>query len=163
MTCSKRMVHIWGRLFCPSLLDFLTSLFPTLESLFSTSSIILKNVSRRKLPFTPKLSQKDRRFGTWHQVSAPLEIDKIRTDQCVVAYGIDIRYNELTSEEFQGNLRKHMSDITALDFAEQLLIFRDFGMIYERPEFVQANQVSIISEFSWGITLLTWVLLSCLD
>jgi len=73
----------------------------------------------------------------------PLKIDKIRTNQLVAEYGIDIRYNELSSEEFQGNLRKHMSDITALDFAEQLLIFRDFGMIYERPEFVQANQVSI--------------------
>ncbi|KAH7173973.1 uncharacterized protein B0J16DRAFT_376534 [Fusarium flagelliforme] len=65
------------------------------------------------------------------------------------AYGIDIRYNELSSEEFQGNLRKHMSDITALDFAEQLLIFRDFGMIYERPEFVQANQLP-------GLKLTTW-------
>jgi hypothetical protein len=48
-----------------------------------------------------------------------------------------------------------MSDITALDFAEQLLIFRDFGMIYERPEFVQANHVSINFKDSIEITLLT--------
>lgn len=35
-----------------------------------------------------------------------------------------------------------MDDMCALDFTEQLLIFRDFGMIYARPEFVQANKVS---------------------
>lgn len=35
-----------------------------------------------------------------------------------------------------------MDDTCALDFTEQLLIFRDFGMIYARPEFLQANEVS---------------------
>jgi len=35
-----------------------------------------------------------------------------------------------------------MDERCALDFTEQLLIFRDFGMIYARPEFVQANKVS---------------------
>lgn len=49
----------------------------------------------------------------------------------------------MSSDEFQGILKKHMGDVTALDFTEQLLIFRDFGMIYGRPEFVQANQVGI--------------------
>lgn len=49
----------------------------------------------------------------------------------------------MSSDEFQGILKKHMGDVTALDFTEQLLIFRDFGMIYRRPEFVQANQVRI--------------------
>lgn len=39
-------------------------------------------------------------------------------------------------------LKSKMDDICALDFTEQLLIFRDFGMIYARPEFVQANKVS---------------------
>lgn len=48
-----------------------------------------------------------------------------------------------------------MSDITALDFAEQLLIFRDFGMIYERSEFVQANQASTIFNAVRGNSLLT--------
>ncbi|KAJ4126964.1 hypothetical protein NW768_008585 [Fusarium equiseti] len=75
------------------------------------------------------------------------EGDKIRDMSS--AYGIDIRYNELTSEEFQNNLKKHMNDITALDFSEQLLIFRDFGMIYERPEFVRANELP-------GLKLTTW-------
>lgn len=37
----------------------------------------------------------------------------------------------------------NMDDDTALDFTEQLLIFRDFGMIYKRPEFVQANKVCL--------------------
>lgn len=34
-----------------------------------------------------------------------------------------------------------MPPISALDFTEQLMIFDECGMIYDRPEFVQANQV----------------------
>lgn len=48
----------------------------------------------------------------------------------------------MTTDEFKGILKKsNMSDMTALDFTEQLLIFRECGMIYERPEFIQANKV----------------------
>ncbi|KAF0642455.1 hypothetical protein FPSE5266_05353 [Fusarium pseudograminearum] len=75
------------------------------------------------------------------------EGEKIRS--MAKAYNIDIRYHEMSSDEFQGILKKHMGDVTALDFTEQLLIFRDFGMIYERPEFVQANQLP-------GLKLTTW-------
>ncbi|GKU09199.1 unnamed protein product, partial [Fusarium langsethiae] len=61
------------------------------------------------------------------------------------AYNIDIRYHQMSSEEFQSSLKKrNMDDTTALDFTEQLLIFRDFGMIYGRAEFIQANQVSLL-------------------
>jgi hypothetical protein len=56
----------------------------------------------------------------------------------------------MSSDEFQGILKKKMGDVTALDFTEQLLIFRDFGMIYERPEFLQANQVRIIQSSGNG-------------
>ncbi|QPC71307.1 hypothetical protein HYE68_002059 [Fusarium pseudograminearum] len=75
------------------------------------------------------------------------EGEKIRS--MAKAYDIDIRYHEMSSNEFQGILKKHMGDVTALDFTEQLLIFRDFGMIYGRPEFVQANQLP-------GLKLTTW-------
>ncbi|OBS25241.1 hypothetical protein FPOA_05774 [Fusarium poae] len=75
------------------------------------------------------------------------EGEKIRS--MAEAYNIDIRYNEMSSDEFQGILKKKMGDVTALDFTEQLLIFRDFGMIYERPEFLQANQLP-------GLKLTTW-------
>ncbi|RGP74749.1 hypothetical protein FSPOR_1328 [Fusarium sporotrichioides] len=75
------------------------------------------------------------------------EGEKIRS--MAEAYNINIRYHELSSDEFQGILKNHMDDITALDFTEQLLIFRDFGMIYERPEFLQANQLP-------GLELTTW-------
>ncbi|CAF3430413.1 unnamed protein product [Fusarium graminearum] len=75
------------------------------------------------------------------------EGEKIRS--MAKAYNIDIRYHEMSSDEFQGILKKQMGDVTALDFTEQLLIFRDFGMIYERPEFVQANQLP-------GLKLTTW-------
>ncbi|KAM0228489.1 hypothetical protein ACHAPO_010690 [Fusarium lateritium] len=78
---------------------------------------------------------------------ASSEGEKIRS--MAKAYNIDIRYNEMSSDEFQGILKKHMDDVTALDFTEQLLIFREFGMIYERPEFVQANQLP-------GLKLTTW-------
>lgn len=54
----------------------------------------------------------------------------------------------MSADEFQSILKKYMTDINALDFTEQLLIFRDFGMIYGRSEFVQANQVSISNECS---------------
>ena len=56
-------------------------------------------------------------------------------------YNITVRYNKLTPEEFKGNLEKDMSPLNALDFAEQLMIFDDFGNIYSRPEFIQAHQV----------------------
>jgi hypothetical protein len=36
-----------------------------------------------------------------------------------------------------------MPPITALDFTEQLMLFDGCGMIYDRPEFVQANQACI--------------------
>ncbi|KAM0306223.1 hypothetical protein HYE67_002231 [Fusarium culmorum] len=75
------------------------------------------------------------------------EGEKVRS--MAKAYNIDIRYHEMSSDEFQGILKKHMGDVTALDFTEQLLIFRDFGMIYGRPEFVQANQLP-------GLKLTTW-------
>ncbi|RGP77790.1 hypothetical protein FLONG3_4084 [Fusarium longipes] len=75
------------------------------------------------------------------------EGEKIRAMSEV--YGVDIRYKEMSSDEFQSVLKKHMDDLTALDFTEQLLIFRDFGMIYKRPEFVQANQLP-------GLKLTTW-------
>ncbi|KAF5669048.1 hypothetical protein FDENT_11644 [Fusarium denticulatum] len=75
------------------------------------------------------------------------EGEKIRS--MASAYGIDIRYNELSSEEFQSNLKGKMDDMCALDFTEQLLIFRDCGMIYARPEFIQANELP-------GLDLLKW-------
>ncbi|KAF4990567.1 hypothetical protein FGRMN_8382 [Fusarium graminum] len=65
------------------------------------------------------------------------------------AYGIDIRYHQMSPQEFQDILKNHMSDITALDFTEQLLIFTEFGMIYERPEFIQAHKLP-------GLNLTTW-------
>ncbi|CAH0024687.1 unnamed protein product [Clonostachys rhizophaga] len=66
------------------------------------------------------------------------------------AYNINIRYELMSPEEFQTSLKKHkMDDVTALDFTEQLLIFRDFGNIYKRSEFVQANQLP-------GLKLTTW-------
>ncbi|KAI1024814.1 hypothetical protein LB503_007118 [Fusarium chuoi] len=64
-------------------------------------------------------------------------------------YGIDIHYNELSSEEFQSILKSKMDDMCALDFTEQLLIFRDFGMIYARPEFVQANKLPGLDLMKW--------------
>ncbi|KAG5754668.1 hypothetical protein H9Q70_002688 [Fusarium xylarioides] len=66
------------------------------------------------------------------------------------AYGIDIRYNKLSSEEFQSILKGKMDDMCALDFTEQLLIFRDFGMIYARPEFIQANELPGLDLMKWG-------------
>ncbi|KAF5970912.1 hypothetical protein FCOIX_10135 [Fusarium coicis] len=65
------------------------------------------------------------------------------------AYGIDIRYKELSSEEFQSNLKSKMDDVCALDFTEQLLIFRDFGMIYTRPEFIRANELPGLDLMKW--------------
>ncbi|KAM0267923.1 hypothetical protein ACHAPA_005521 [Fusarium lateritium] len=66
------------------------------------------------------------------------------------AYGINIRYHEMTTEEFKDILKKsNMSDMTALDFTEQLLIFRECGMIYGRPEFVQANKLPGLNLTSW--------------
>jgi hypothetical protein len=61
----------------------------------------------------------------------------------------------MPSEEFQGILKKYMDDLTALDFTEQLLIFRDFGMIYGRPEFVQAHKVSISFKLIRSAMILT--------
>ncbi|KAF4466382.1 hypothetical protein FALBO_6766 [Fusarium albosuccineum] len=66
------------------------------------------------------------------------------------AYDIQIRYKQMSSDEFQSMLMKQNMDVTtALDFTEQLLIFRDFGMIYGRSEFIQANQLP-------GLDLMTW-------
>ncbi|KAI6777360.1 hypothetical protein HG530_001305 [Fusarium avenaceum] len=66
------------------------------------------------------------------------------------AYDIDISYHEMTTDEFKGILKKsNMSDMTALDFTEQLLIFRECGMIYERPEFIQANKLPGLKLTSW--------------
>ncbi|KAK2691615.1 hypothetical protein QWA68_007785 [Fusarium oxysporum] len=75
------------------------------------------------------------------------EGDKIKS--MASAYGIDIRYNELSSEEFQSILKSKMDDTCALDFTEQLLIFRDFGMIYARPEFLQANKLPGLDLMKW--------------
>ncbi|KAF5724676.1 hypothetical protein FMUND_562 [Fusarium mundagurra] len=65
------------------------------------------------------------------------------------AYGIDIRYNELSFAEFQSILKGKMDDVCALDFTEQLLIFRNFGMIYARPEFIQANELPGLDVIKW--------------
>jgi hypothetical protein len=51
-----------------------------------------------------------------------------------------VQYKKITSEEFQAKLTD-MDPTTALDFTEQLMIFEDCGMIYNRPEFIQANKV----------------------
>ncbi|KAF5544531.1 hypothetical protein FPHYL_11021 [Fusarium phyllophilum] len=75
------------------------------------------------------------------------EGDKIKS--IASAYGIDIRYNELSSEQFQSILKSKMDDMCALDFTEQLLIFRDFGMIYARPEFIQANELPGLDLMKW--------------
>jgi hypothetical protein len=40
-------------------------------------------------------------------------------------------------------LESKLPPISALDFTEQLMIFDECGMIYGRPEFVQANQVRL--------------------
>jgi hypothetical protein len=48
----------------------------------------------------------------------------------------------MTTDEFKAILKKsNMSDMTALDFTEQLLIFRECGMVYDDPELIQANKV----------------------
>ncbi|GKU15265.1 unnamed protein product [Fusarium langsethiae] len=79
------------------------------------------------------------------------------------AYNIDIRYHQMSSEEFQLSLKKrNMDDTTALDFTEQLLIFRDFGMIYGRPEFIQANQLPGLELMTWEKFQATNNLLSCM-
>ncbi|KAF4335017.1 hypothetical protein FBEOM_11132 [Fusarium beomiforme] len=65
------------------------------------------------------------------------------------AYGIDIRYKELLSETFQSMLKSKMDDTCALDFTEQLLIFRDCGMIYARPEYIQANELPGLDLMKW--------------
>ncbi|KAF5020209.1 hypothetical protein F66182_7774 [Fusarium sp. NRRL 66182] len=75
--------------------------------------------------------------------------DSGTTDLLAPAYNIDVRYNLVSSKEFQSNLKKTMDDVTALDFTEQLLIFRDFGQIYGRSEFVQVSQLP-------GLELMTW-------
>jgi hypothetical protein len=53
-----------------------------------------------------------------------------------------------------------MDDICALDFTEQLLIFREFGMIYARPEFIQANEVSYSKGYVNGFVFLIFYLAS---
>ncbi|KAF5252592.1 hypothetical protein FANTH_2486 [Fusarium anthophilum] len=75
------------------------------------------------------------------------EGEKIKSMASV--YGTGIRYNELSSDEFQSVLKSKMDDICALDFTEQLLIFRDFGMIYARPEFMQANELPGLDLMKW--------------
>jgi hypothetical protein len=48
----------------------------------------------------------------------------------------------MTTDEFKVILKKsNMDDMTILDFTEQLLIFRECGMIYEDSELIQANKV----------------------
>ncbi|KAF9769307.1 hypothetical protein IL306_013271 [Fusarium sp. DS 682] len=42
-----------------------------------------------------------------------------------------------------------MDDTCALDFTEQLLIFRDCSMIYARPELIQANQLPGLDLMKW--------------
>lgn len=65
--------------------------------------------------------------------------------------------------------KRNMDDNTALDFTEQLLIFRDFGMIYERPEFVQANKVRLLHcqvfktlKYEFSLLICFYAYFSCL-
>ncbi|KAJ8115546.1 hypothetical protein OPT61_g2833 [Boeremia exigua] len=64
-------------------------------------------------------------------------------------YSIPVRYEQITEAEFRASLETKMPPISALDFTEQLMIFDDCGMIYARPEFLQANEIK-------GLTLKTW-------
>ena len=56
-------------------------------------------------------------------------------------HNIPVRYEQLSERDFRTALEAEMPAITALDFTEQLMIFDECGMIYARPEFLQANQV----------------------
>ena len=56
-------------------------------------------------------------------------------------HNIPVRYEQISERQFRTALEAEMPAITALDFTEQLMIFDECGMIYARPEFVQANQV----------------------
>ncbi|CAG5154262.1 uncharacterized protein ALTATR162_LOCUS3537 [Alternaria atra] len=64
-------------------------------------------------------------------------------------HGIPVRYEQISELQFRTALEAHMPPITALDFTEQLMLFDGCGMIYDRPEFVQANQIE-------GLELKTW-------
>ncbi|KAF4949385.1 hypothetical protein FGADI_8953 [Fusarium gaditjirri] len=64
-------------------------------------------------------------------------------------YEIDIQYKEPSSEEFQSIFSSKMDDMCALDLREQLLIFRDSGMSYVRPIFLQANELPGLDLMKW--------------
>jgi hypothetical protein len=73
-------------------------------------------------------------------VSRPSYFDE-KTLTVRSVHDIPVRYQQISEKEFRASLETQMPPITALDFTEQLMIFDECGMIYERPEFLQANQV----------------------
>ncbi|KAF2994363.1 hypothetical protein E8E13_001288 [Curvularia kusanoi] len=64
-------------------------------------------------------------------------------------HNIPVKYQKISERQFRDMLETKMPAISALDFTEQLLIFEGCGMIYARPEFVQANKIE-------GLKLKTW-------
>jgi hypothetical protein len=60
-------------------------------------------------------------------------------------YNIPTQYRKTSAEEFKKLLEScyNMASDVALDFTKQLMIFEEWGNVYARSEFVQANEVSV--------------------
>ncbi|PYI07316.1 NAD(P)-binding protein [Aspergillus sclerotiicarbonarius CBS 121057] len=75
--------------------------------------------------------------------------ERDKADTIARVFGIPVEYRQLTPREFQHRLAQ-MDPTIALDYTEQLMMFEECGMIYSRPEFIQANQLPGLRLTTWG-------------